>query len=263
MTEQSRQAVQPLEFSYHAMDVRAMQGADGEPRFVAADVAQVLGYDRMTNMTRMLAEDERGSHIVSTPGGPQQMAVLTESGLYHAIFHSRRPEAEAFRKWVTGEVLPAIRRTGTYTDPSQLSRRQMMEHMRDLATAGLEAEHRAEALAARNRHLEPRAAVADHLERCADGQTVTAVAKELGLGPNKLFAFLRERGVLRSDKDNWNLPAQVHIDEGRLTIKVTPFADRKERERVSRKTLVTGKGMAYIQRLAARHGLIQEAPCAS
>ena len=105
MTEQSRQAVQPLEFSYHAMDVRAMQGPDGEPRFVAQDVAAVLGYTRQRDMLRMLADDERDAQIVRTPGGHQQMTVLTESGLYHAIFHSRRPEAEAFRKWVTGEVL--------------------------------------------------------------------------------------------------------------------------------------------------------------
>jgi anti-repressor protein len=256
MTQQNEQAVEPLAFSYHAMNVRALRGPDGDPRIVAQDVAQVLGYDRMTNMIRMLEADERGSHIVSTPGGPQQMTVLTESGLYHAIFHSRRPEAGAFRKWVTAEVLPQIRKTGAYVaDPSAMSRRQMLEHMRDLATAGLEAEHRAEALAARNRQLEPRAAVTD--------RPVAAVAKELGLGPNKLFAFLRERGVLRSDRNHWNLPRQRHIDEGRLTIKVTPYTDGKGRDRVSRSPLVTGRGLAYIERLAAKHGLFEEATCAS
>lgn len=83
--------------------------------FVASDIASILGYRDSHNLLRVLSLDEKGTRLVSTPGGAQQVSVITESGLYHAIFKSRKKEAEVFREWVTGEVLPTLRRTGTYT----------------------------------------------------------------------------------------------------------------------------------------------------
>ncbi len=97
---------------------------ENDPWFVAGDVAAVLGYRDGPTMTRNLDDDEKGTHIVCTLGGDQQMNVISESGLYAAIFKSRREEAQRFRRWVTGEVLPAIRRTGRYElfdpDPPQV-----------------------------------------------------------------------------------------------------------------------------------------------
>ena len=87
----------------------------GDPWWVAADVAKVLGYRNAPDMVRNLDEDEKGTHIVRTLGGDQEMNVISEGGLYVAIFKSRRPEAIKFRKWVTGTVLPELRRTGRYT----------------------------------------------------------------------------------------------------------------------------------------------------
>ena len=87
----------------------------GDPWWVASDVAKVLGYREAEKMTRNLDDDERGTHIVRTLGGEQTMNVVSESGLYNCIFKSRRPEAIKFRKWVTGTVLPELRRTGRYT----------------------------------------------------------------------------------------------------------------------------------------------------
>jgi prophage antirepressor-like protein len=264
MTQTDEQPLQPQPFDFEGATVRVANGTDGQPVFVTRDVCEALGIRQYRSAAATLEPEERVLVVVDTPGGPQQVAGVTESGVFALVFQSRKEAARRFRRWVTAEVLPQIRKTGAYVaDPSAMSRRQMLEHMRDLATAGLEAEHRAEALAARNRQLEHSAAVTDRLVQVADGQTVTAVAKELGLGPNKLFAFLRERGVLRSDRANWNLPNQEHIDEGRITTKVTPYTDGHGRERISRSPLVTGKGLAYIQRLAARHGLFGETTCAS
>lgn len=93
---------------------------EGEVWFVAQDVAETLGYRDAANMTRMLDEDERGTHIVSTLGGPQEVTIISESGLYACILKSQRPEARAFRKWVTGTVLPAIRKTGEYNHAQYL-----------------------------------------------------------------------------------------------------------------------------------------------
>lgn len=104
-------------YQFDANPVRLVT-RDDDIWFVATDVATVLGYRNAPDMVRNLDDDEKGTHIVRTVArGAQEMSIITESGLYHAIFASRRPEAQRFRKWVTTEVLPAIRRTGTYSTP--------------------------------------------------------------------------------------------------------------------------------------------------
>ena len=92
-----------------------MQGE--EPWFVAADVAGVLEHRDANTATRILDEDEKGTQIVRTPSGDQQVTVISESGLYTLILRSRKPQARPFRRWVTHEVLPALRREGTYSVP--------------------------------------------------------------------------------------------------------------------------------------------------
>lgn len=82
--------------------------------FVAIDIASILGYRDAEKMTRMLDEDEKDTHTMSTLGGEQETSIINESGLYHALLKSRKPEAKPFRKWVTAEVLPAIRKNGIY-----------------------------------------------------------------------------------------------------------------------------------------------------
>ena len=90
---------------------------DGEPYFVAKDVCEVLGLSKYRDAFSRLDEDERASIKVDTLGGPQDMVAVNESGLYTLIFQSRKPEAKAFRKWVTKEVLPNIRKHGFYMTP--------------------------------------------------------------------------------------------------------------------------------------------------
>lgn len=105
-----------LQYDFDEAPVRVVLIA-GDPWFVAGDLAKALGYREARDMTRNLHDDEKGTHIVCTPGGQQEMNIVSESGMYAAIFKSRRPEAERFRKWVTSEVLPAIRKTGRYEMP--------------------------------------------------------------------------------------------------------------------------------------------------
>lgn len=103
---------------FKSITVRVVE-IDGFAWFVANDVAKALEYRAASDMTRILDDDERGTHIVRTPSGDQEMAIINESGLYHALIKSRKPEAVPFRKWITSEVLPAIRKTGSYTRPPQ------------------------------------------------------------------------------------------------------------------------------------------------
>lgn len=103
-----------IPFIFDTLPVRAVL-RDGEPWFVAADLAAVLDYSETAAMTRHLDDDEKGLSTVQTLGGPQEMTIISESGLYAAILKSRKPEARQFRRWVTGEVLPSIRKTGGYS----------------------------------------------------------------------------------------------------------------------------------------------------
>ncbi len=87
---------------------------NGEFWFVATDVANALDYRDAGNMVRNLDDVERGTHNMSTPSGDQNLSIINDSGLYSAILKSRKPEAKKFKKWITSEVLPAIRKTGKF-----------------------------------------------------------------------------------------------------------------------------------------------------
>lgn len=101
-------------FNFGTHAVRTLT-RDGEPWFVATDVCDVLTIS--TEATRRLDDDEKGLRTVQTPGGQQEMTVINESGLYSLTLTSRKPEAKRFKKWVTSEVLPSIRKTGQYAAP--------------------------------------------------------------------------------------------------------------------------------------------------
>lgn len=102
-----------IPFIFDTLPVRAVL-RDGEPWFVAADVCAVLEISNSRDALSRLADDEKGVGNADTPGGVQQVGIVNESGLYALIFTSRKPEAQRFRRWVTGEVLPSIRKTGGY-----------------------------------------------------------------------------------------------------------------------------------------------------
>jgi len=104
-------------FDFNEAPVRVMV-REGAPWFVAADVCRVLELSNPSMACEGLDEDEKGISIADTPGGSQKMLTISESGLYALVFKSRKPEARKFRKWVTAEVLPALRRTGRYEMPA-------------------------------------------------------------------------------------------------------------------------------------------------
>ena len=100
-------------FSFETSKVRVCMSRDGEPLFVAADVLSTLSLDRKA--LERLDDDEKGVSSIHTPGGSQDMTVVNESGLFNLVLGSRKPEAKRFKRWVTHEVLPSIRKTGSYT----------------------------------------------------------------------------------------------------------------------------------------------------
>ena len=115
-----------MTFSFENLSVRTL-GDSLNPLFVAGDLAAILGYQSAKDATRFLDEDERTLVEIDTAGGLQKVSAVTESGLYAMILKSRRPEAKRFRKWVTSEVLPAIRKQGYYAGPDYIDEAQQRE----------------------------------------------------------------------------------------------------------------------------------------
>jgi prophage antirepressor-like protein len=127
MSRQASGTSVPAVFTFNSQEVRTVD-QEGEVWFVASDVARALGYRDSHNAVRNLDDDEKATHILSTPvdekgtqivrtpGGDQEVTLVNESGLYNLILRSRKPEAKRFKKWVTSEVLPEIRKTGGYRD---------------------------------------------------------------------------------------------------------------------------------------------------
>ena len=107
--------------NYQFGEIRVIE-RDGEPWFVAADVCRALDISDTWNALQRLDDDEKGTCSISTPGGKQDMNIINEPGLYSLVLGSRKPEAKAFKRWITHEVIPSIRRTGTYSLPQYVQR---------------------------------------------------------------------------------------------------------------------------------------------
>ncbi|WP_326846908.1 phage antirepressor [Streptomyces kaniharaensis] len=176
----------PYTFPETATAVRVVTIGD-EPWFVAADVADILGYRMASDMTRRLDDDEKGTRPVRTPGGTQKLAIISEPGLYSAVLASRVPQAKAFKRWMTHEVIPSIRRTGSYSAPVAPA----LPSPRELAALVIAEADRADAAEARVMELEPKALAHDtYLSVGSGDRLVREVAKLLGWRQQDLRQFL-------------------------------------------------------------------------
>ena len=232
---------------------------DGAPWFLAADVAAVLDLKNQHSSLALLDEDERGVHSVETPGGRQLMAVISESGLYALILRSRKAEARPFKKWVTAEVLPSIRKTGGYA----LSGHAPQEEIDPLVLAHryIESETARRALAAENAVLAPQAEQFQALMSTDGTYSVADAAKILGTGEMRLFALLRDRRILmdkhRSGVENHNIPYQEFLDRGYFTVITRP---RPDNSKLTRTTRVTPKGLGWLERNMRQQQLLPALP---
>jgi anti-repressor protein len=188
----------PFTFPATGQTVRTVM-VDEEPRFVATDVCAVLGIANPYSSLALLDDDEKGLHSMETPGGPQDVTVVNEPGLYSLILRSRKPEAKAFKRWVTHDVLPAIRRTGSYSVATapRLPDLASPEGVLALAKQFVET---AEALViadAKVKELEPKAVAHDRYLTADKGdRLVREVAKLLGWKERDLRAFLLDEGLI-------------------------------------------------------------------
>lgn len=232
---------------------------DGEPWFVAADVARVLGYTHVPAMLRMLKSGEKGVRQMYTPGGEQEVSIISEPGFYRVVMRSNRPEADAFQTWVTADVLPQIRKTGGYGAPRLLDPAEERKALARYVLAAEEAREQAEERADKAQaELEATAAPLEEWYRLVNSSgvfPVAVVAKAFGTGSVRLFAFLRHhRFLIGVAGERFNTPFQHHQDAGRAEIKLGSRADGSGRNLSTYTTMITPKGVEYIGKLIREHG---------
>ncbi|UCZ89030.1 phage antirepressor [Gordonia sp. WA4-43] len=245
-----------MPFEYEGRAVRTVV-IDGDPWFVAADVAQILRYRMASDMTRRLDDDDRGTRSVRTPSGDQDMTIINEPGLYQAVLGAKSNEARDFKRWVTHTVLPEIRKTGSFnTQPALPDRRalaQMVIEAEDRAdrehAARVEAESQAIALAAPASAWKNMASSqGDYMVR--DAAKVLSRDPSIEIGQQRLFKFMQGEGWIFRENGSWK-PYQTQVQTGRLAEKLNrPYLNEHtgEYEVPAPSIRITPKGLAELHK---------------
>ena len=231
-------------FNFENHEVRSLLIND-EPYFVGKDVADVLGYaDTNQAIRKHVDNEDRLTRRFDGTGQSRDMTIINESGLYSLVLSSKLPSAKKFKRWVTSEVLPALRKTGQY-QVKELSGQELM------AKALIEAQN---VLAAKDKQIEemkPKALFADAVSASKGSISVGSLAKLLAqngiaIGQNRLFAWLRDNNFLIKDGKSKNVATQRYIDQGLFELKANVTFENGETKTHKPTTMVTGKGQRYF-----------------
>jgi len=226
-------------FSYGDKAVRTLM-IDGEPWFVLADLCAVLDIANPRNVAARLDDDEKGVRLVDTLGGPQNVTVVNEPGMYQVVLRSDKPEAKQFRWWITHEVLPTIRKTGSFGGQVALTDEQIVAQALQITT------RRVEALEAKVAEDAPKVDAYDAFMDADGTYSVGNVAKMLGLSQNKLFDSLRNCGVMIAKGAMRNTPYQQYMHH--FTVKAYEFERSDGTRGTSYTTRVQPSGVDFIRR---------------
>ena len=242
--------IQPFTYEDHTVRVVTI---DGEPWFVLADLCKVLDLAKPSRVAMRIADDMKGAHLMSTPGGGQEMTIVSEAGMYEVIIRSDKPEAAAFHRWVTSEVLPSIRKHGGYlTD-------QKIEEIISNPDTIIQLATKLKSERAKRAALEKQAAIDTPKARFADAVSASHTSILIGdlakllrqngyeIGQNRLFEMLRRDGYLCAAKGGmWNMPTQKAMDLNLFEVKETTIVHSDGHVSISKTTKVTGKGQVYF-----------------
>lgn len=228
--------------------LRAIQDESGEPWFVAMDVCAALGI--ATNHVKDGLDSDEVTNLPITEIGPKHGGkyplIVSESGFYKLVLKSRKPEAKAFQRWVTHEVLPSIRKKGGYIaaapdeTPEQIMARAVLLAQDTIARQKAQIEE-----------LKPKALFADAVAASDGTCLVGELAKMMRqngvqIGQNRLFEKLRQDGYLGKTGSNYNVPTQRAMEMGLFRIKETSITHSDGHITVQRTAKVTGKGQQYF-----------------
>lgn len=224
-------------------DVRTVT-INGDPWFVGKDVAAALGFTNPRDaISTHVFDEDKGVESIDTLGGKQKMTVINESGLYALVFGSRLKSAQRFKHWVTSEVLPAIRKTGSYQAP---------QGKELLALAVLEAQKTIEEQSKAIERMKPKVIFANAVETSHTSILIGDLAKLLKqngveTGQKRLFDWMREKGYLIKRKgSDWNMPTQKAMNMKLFEVKESTVNNPDGSVRINRTTKVTGRGQTYF-----------------
>lgn len=236
-------------FDFHGQEVRAVT-IDNEPYFVGKDIADILGYQRADNAIRNhVDEEDKLTHRFSASGQNRNMTIINESGLYSLILSSKLPQAKEFKRWVTSEVLPTIRKNGMYATDELLDNPDFAIATLQKLKEEREAKKQLEAQIEADR---PKVIFSDAVSASHTSILVGEFAKIMrqngaDMGQNRMFAWLRENGYLISRKgSDRNMPTQKSMELGLFEIKETTINHSDGHISISKTPKITGKGRLYF-----------------
>ena len=237
-------------FTFEDQQIRVLT-IEGEPWFVGKDVAEVLGY---SNSRKAIADhvdsEDKGVTKCYTLGGTQQIAIINESGLYSLILSSKLPDAKKFKRWVTSEVLPTIRKHGAYMTDSKAA--AIVTDKGSLADLLQQAAEQLKRKDIQIEQMKPKALFADAVSTSDTPILVGELAKILhqngvSMGQNRLFRWLRDNGYLISKKGtSYNMPTQRAMELGLFKIKENAITHSDGHVTITKTPKVTGKGQVYF-----------------
>lgn len=248
-------------FNFKGNETRVVE-IDGQPWWVAKDVCEILGLD-VTSGARGLDDDEKGLHNVQTPGGEQQMTVVNEPGLYSLVLRSRKPEAKAFKRWITHEVIPAIRKHGGYLTPQKVEEVLLNPDTIIRLATDLKAEReKNNKLAVQNarqeqiiNELKPKADYTDKILQNRGLVTITQIAKDYGMSGEAMNALLHELGIQYKQSDQWLLYAKYQ-SMGYTHSHTIDIVRSDGRPDVKMNTKWTQKGRLFLYNKLREHGCL-------
>ena len=227
---------------------------NGEPWFVAADVCKALDIENNRKATNRLDDDEKNTVTLSDGNrGNPNTTIVNEAGLYSLVLGSRKPEAKAFKRWITHEVLPTIRRTGGYVNSAEAFIGHYLPHADESTRTMFRAQLKAiEELNAKIEADKPKVLFADAVSSSDTTILVGEMAKILkqngvDIGQKRFFEWLRQNGYLIKRKGSeWNMPTQRSMELGLFEIKESTHLDGNGCNITTKTPKITGKGQQYF-----------------
>lgn len=241
-------------------EIRTVE-VNGEPWLVGKDVAQALGYSNTKDAVsrHVDTEDKRGARF-PTPSGQQEMTIINESGLYSLVLGSKLPSAKKFKRWVTSEVLPSIRKNGMYLLPKDYpsalraladSEEQRMALECTNATLAAENERQAQVIA----EFEPIRQYVDTILESPDALATSQIAADYGMSAQELNKILRDEGVQHKVNGQWLL-YKKHMNKGYTKSKTFQFTHSDGRADTKLHTQWTQKGRLMIHNILEKRGIV-------
>ena len=237
-------------FNFKGQKVRTVT-INNEPYFVGKDVAEILGYAKARNAiaSHVDEEDKKDAPIQGTLGGTQNMTIINESGLYSLILSSKLPQAKEFKRWVTTEVLPTIRKHGAYLTDSKIEEVLLSpDTIINLATQLKEERQKVNSLQIALEESQKQARYLDLIIESKGALRVSQIAQDYGMTANKLNKVLYELGVQHKVNGQWILYKR-HMGDGYTDSHTFDFKDKNGCPRTNVSTTWTQKGRLFLYEL--------------